>query len=168
MLFLSSRQKREERRLSAGRLAPSGGLSLISVPAGCRRVSAEGMHRWSKLNERQLHLLRKAAVDPEAVAERRAELAQTVYALRDRGLVEVGQAGQMWSVQVTEAGLFYLDHGHHPELPVSGQPPHPTWSDGRPGWRPTQAIQDALTRRERIPRPGQRWLQLVSGHCATR
>ncbi|MFJ7266454.1 hypothetical protein ACIQV3_07240 [Streptomyces sp. NPDC099050] len=41
----------------------------------------------------------------------------SAYALRDRGLLLVVRSGGAVRTEVTEAGKFYLEHGHHPEDP---------------------------------------------------
>ncbi|MCP3760703.1 hypothetical protein [Streptomyces sp. TBY4] len=73
------------------------------------------MRRWSPLNDRQRELLRRLDTGVElglASAER-----LSAYALRDRGLLAIGRrSGAVWA-EVTEAGEFYLEHGHHPEDP---------------------------------------------------
>ncbi len=46
---------------------------------------------------------------------------RSTYALRDRGLVTVSRRGGGWQAEVTEAGRFYLEHGHHPEHPARGR-----------------------------------------------
>lgn len=48
---------------------------------------------------------------------------RSTYALRDRGLVTVSRQGGGWQTQVTEAGQFYLERGHHPEHPTLGGAP---------------------------------------------
>ncbi|MEU9000583.1 hypothetical protein [Streptomyces sp. NPDC048551] len=73
------------------------------------------MHRWSPLNERQLALLDRLASgkEPWDPGESR-----TAYALRDRGLVTIKRSGGEVDAQVTEAGTFYIQHGHHPDDPA--------------------------------------------------
>ena len=46
---------------------------------------------------------------------------RSTYALRDRGLVTVSRRGGGWRAEVTEAGRFYLQHGHHPDHPAHGR-----------------------------------------------
>ncbi|MCX5150087.1 hypothetical protein OHB36_25520 [Streptomyces sp. NBC_00320] len=73
------------------------------------------MHRWSPLNDRQRELLRRLDAGEEpgvAWAER-----LSAYALRDRGLLVVVRRGGAVRAEVTGAGKFYLEHGHHPEDP---------------------------------------------------
>nr|WP_236070925.1 hypothetical protein [Streptomyces polyasparticus] len=42
---------------------------------------------------------------------------RSAYALRDRGLLAVRRRQGVLSAEVTEAGKFYLKHGHHPDHP---------------------------------------------------
>ncbi len=73
------------------------------------------MQRWSPLNDRQVVLLRRLNAGEElgsASAER-----LSAYALRDRGLLAVVRRDAAVQAEVTEAGKFYLEHGHHPEDP---------------------------------------------------
>lgn len=46
-------------------------------------------------------------------------------ALHTRGLVKLDKRRGHWSVEITGAGKFYLEHGHHPDAPAS-KPPAPT------------------------------------------
>ena len=43
---------------------------------------------------------------------------RSAYALRDRGLLVVKRSRDALHVEVTEAGKFYLKHGHHPDHPA--------------------------------------------------
>ncbi|MFC7870789.1 hypothetical protein ACFUS2_06445 [[Kitasatospora] papulosa] len=45
---------------------------------------------------------------------------RSTYALRDRGLVTISRRRGEFRTRVTEAGQFYLEHGHHPEHPTLG------------------------------------------------
>lgn len=75
------------------------------------------MRPWDPLNVRQVDTLRRIGDGADDVTSADAPLALTVYALRDRGLVTTpGQAG--WRrAEITDAGRFYLEHGHHPRRP---------------------------------------------------
>ncbi|MEV0415959.1 hypothetical protein AB0I68_35685 [Streptomyces sp. NPDC050448] len=75
------------------------------------------MHRWSPLNERQLALLGRLASGKESEEPWDPGEFRTAYALRDRGLVTVKRSGGEVDAQVTEAGTFYIQHGHHPDDP---------------------------------------------------
>jgi hypothetical protein len=83
-------------------------------------LCSAGMQRWAALNARQLSVLQRVAKDPDEVSSQRSELATTVYALRNRGLVKTSRREGVWCVEITEAGSFYLRHGHHPDRPEPG------------------------------------------------
>jgi hypothetical protein len=86
------------------------------------------MHRWDKLNERQLSVLQRIGGDGEPVTAAEPGLANTVYALRGRGLVTTPRKDGVWQAEITDEGRFYLENGRHPETPglsgvqVSAQP----------------------------------------------
>ncbi|WP_405978174.1 hypothetical protein [Streptomyces sp. NBC_00158] len=73
------------------------------------------MRRWSPLNDRQRELLQRLDADDELGAVSAERL--SAYALRDRGLLVVVRRGGVVRTEVTDAGKFYLEHGHHPEDP---------------------------------------------------
>ncbi len=85
------------------------------------------MRRWDPLSERQLLLLRRIGdgddlSGPEGVSSR-----NSARSLQGRGLVTVSRRGGAWRAAITDAGRFYLDHGHHPDRPderLSGNPGH--------------------------------------------
>lgn len=75
------------------------------------------VRRWDPLNERQLHVLNEVAggndlSDPDAM-----HLRQSARALQHRGLLSISKKNGVWRAQLTDAGQFYLDHGHHPDHP---------------------------------------------------
>ncbi|WP_147376259.1 cell envelope integrity protein TolA [Micromonospora radicis] len=75
------------------------------------------MQRWDSLNERQLDLLRRInggddLSGPDGVVYRRS-----ARALQDRNLVTVTRKAGVWRACSTDAGRFYLEHGHHPDHP---------------------------------------------------
>ncbi|WP_435610311.1 hypothetical protein [Streptomyces sp. C10-9-1] len=76
------------------------------------------MHRWSPLNKRQLALLGRVANSKEPGASWDPGEWASAYALRDRGLVVIKRSGGEVQTQVTEAGTFYIQHGHHPDDPT--------------------------------------------------
>jgi hypothetical protein len=80
------------------------------------------VQRWSPLNERQLAVLRRVDDGSDPVSAKIPELATTVYALRNRGLVTTPRRDGVWYAQITEAGRFYLEHGHHPDRPPPSDP----------------------------------------------
>ncbi|MFJ2916652.1 hypothetical protein [Streptomyces sp. NPDC087307] len=76
------------------------------------------MHRWSPLNERQLALLYRLANGKESEEPWNPGEFRTAYALRDRGLVTIKRSEGEVAARVTEAGTFYIQHGHHPDDPA--------------------------------------------------
>ncbi|MCP2342991.1 hypothetical protein [Actinomadura rupiterrae] len=86
------------------------------LEVGC----AEVVQRWSPLNERQLTVLRRIDTGEDPVSAKNSELAMTVYALRNRGLVVTPRHEGVWRAEITDAGRFYLEHGHHPDRPEPG------------------------------------------------
>lgn len=75
------------------------------------------MHPWSPLNDRQLALLTRIGGGTDPVTSDSPELAVTARALRDRGLVTMPRKKGKWQAEITDAGRFYLEHGHHPDRP---------------------------------------------------
>ncbi|MFJ2029006.1 hypothetical protein [Streptosporangium sp. NPDC087985] len=65
-------------------------------------------------------VLQRIGKSQEPVSAKTPELARTVYALRDRGLVTTPRKDGFWQAEITEAGRFYLEHGHHPDRPTPG------------------------------------------------
>ena len=66
-------------------------------------------------------MLRRIGEGHEPVSAETPELANTVYALRGRGLVTTPRKDGVWHAEITDAGRFYLQHGHHPDQPAPGQ-----------------------------------------------
>ncbi|MFL4950658.1 hypothetical protein ACJ6WE_25690 [Streptomyces sp. MMS24-I31] len=77
------------------------------------------MHRWEALNDRQITLLGRIAADEDQCAQDPI-MRRSTYALRDRGLVTISRRRGEFQTRVTDAGQFYLEHGHHPEHPTLG------------------------------------------------
>lgn len=75
------------------------------------------MYRWSPLNDRQLTLLTRIGEGTDPVTSESPELAITARALKGRGLITMPKHGGRWQAEITDAGRFYLEHGHHPDLP---------------------------------------------------
>ncbi|NEA55617.1 PE-PGRS family protein [Streptomyces sp. SID13666] len=75
------------------------------------------MHRWSPLNDRQLVLLTRIGEGVDPVTSDAPELALTAKALKERGHIIMPKAGGKWQAEITDAGRFYLQHGHHPDRP---------------------------------------------------
>ncbi|GGP00510.1 hypothetical protein GCM10012280_69430 [Wenjunlia tyrosinilytica] len=46
------------------------------------------------------------------------ELALTARALKERRLITMPKQNGKWQAEITDAGSFYLEHGHHPDRPV--------------------------------------------------
>ncbi|WP_127361427.1 hypothetical protein [Actinacidiphila soli] len=77
------------------------------------------MQRWSRLNERQLALLTRIGAGADPVNSDNADLALTARALKERGLITMPKVhGKKWQAEITDAGTFYLEHGHHPDVPA--------------------------------------------------
>lgn len=86
------------------------------------------MKRWSRLNDRQLAVLQRIGDGSDPVSAKDPELANTVYALRGRGLVITPHREGTWTAEITDAGRFYLEYGHHPDKPQARpveEPPTP-------------------------------------------
>ncbi|GGO42395.1 hypothetical protein GCM10012286_23750 [Streptomyces lasiicapitis] len=75
------------------------------------------MHRWSPLNDRQLALLARIGDGADPVTSDSPEFAITARALKDRGLITMPRKSGKWRAEITGAGRFYLEHGHHPDRP---------------------------------------------------
>ncbi|GAA1375970.1 hypothetical protein [Streptomyces beijiangensis] len=78
----------------------------------------------TKLNERQLAVLRRICHDDTPVTSDDSRLAVTVYALRSRGLVTTTRTGGRWSAAPTEAGHRHLTQDNPaPTPPKPSTPP---------------------------------------------
>ncbi|KOU44458.1 hypothetical protein ADK53_02450 [Streptomyces sp. WM6373] len=93
------------------------------------------MHRWSPLNERQLALLGRLANSEEPGPSWDPGEWRSAYALRDRGLAMIKRSGGEVQVQVTEAGTFYIQHGHHPDDPAHARDEKIAKEEGKGGGR---------------------------------
>lgn len=82
------------------------------------------MQRWTKLNDRQLDVLRRIDTGTDRVTRRDHDLAQTVYALRRRGLVTTPIEDGIWRAEITDAGRYYLEHGQFSD--TAGTPRSPS------------------------------------------
>ena len=80
----------------------------------CRLVWAGYVRKSDPLNARQLDVLRRISSGENVGSGSTAKT--SARALHDRGLVAVSTRGG-WHAEVTDAGHFYLDHGHHPDRP---------------------------------------------------
>ncbi|WP_060886698.1 hypothetical protein [Streptomyces caniscabiei] len=79
------------------------------------------MHPWSPLNDRQLGLLTRIGDGTDPVTSDSPELALTARALKERRLITMPRQGGKWRAEITDAGRFYLEHGHHPDRPEPAQ-----------------------------------------------
>ncbi|MDX2936374.1 PE-PGRS family protein [Streptomyces ipomoeae] len=79
------------------------------------------MHPWSPLNDRQLALLTRIGDGTDPVTSDNPELALTARALKERRLIAMPKQGGKWRAEITDAGRFYLEHGHHPDRPEPAQ-----------------------------------------------
>jgi hypothetical protein len=79
------------------------------------------MHRWSPLNDRQLALLTRIGDGAAPVTSDSPELALTARALKERRLITMPKQNGKWQAEITDAGRFYLEHGHHPDRPEPAQ-----------------------------------------------
>ncbi|MFD8980063.1 PE-PGRS family protein [Streptomyces sp. NPDC059564] len=75
------------------------------------------MHRWTPLNDHQLALLTRIGAGSDPVTSDSPGLALTARALKERGLITMPKEGGRWQAEVSDAGRFYLQHGHHPDRP---------------------------------------------------
>lgn len=91
------------------------------IPTACAEGPADGttiaMHPWSPLNDRQLALLTRIGGGPDPVTSDSPELALTARALKERRLITMPKQSGKWQAEITDAGRFYLEHGHHPDRP---------------------------------------------------
>lgn len=75
------------------------------------------MHPWSPLNDRQLALLTRIGGGTSPVTSDSPELALSARALKERRLITMPKQSGKWQAEITDAGRFYLEHGHHPDRP---------------------------------------------------
>ncbi|MFE4828014.1 PE-PGRS family protein [Streptomyces sp. NPDC056672] len=69
------------------------------------------------MNDRQLALLTRIGDGTDPVTSDSPELALTARALKERRLITMPKQGGTWQAEITDAGRFYLEHGHHPDRP---------------------------------------------------
>ncbi|UQS26063.1 hypothetical protein L1857_26240 [Amycolatopsis thermalba] len=87
------------------------------MPRSIVRGELKLMRRWDPLNDRQLDLLKRVDAGEDLSGPDHANLRHSANAVRDRGLITVSRRGGVWRAELTKAGRFYLDHGHHPDDP---------------------------------------------------
>ena len=109
------------------------------LPRLGRPGDRRGVQRWDPLSERQRDLLGRIAggddlSGPDGVSQR-----ISARGLQSRRLVDVSRKGGVWRAQITDAGTYYLHHGHHPDHPdrvAVTQPPrtrsHPAGTNPQP------------------------------------
>jgi len=92
-----------------------------SHPTACAEETTDdttvSMHRWSPLNDRQLALLTRIGDGTNPVTSDSPEFALTARALKERHLITMPKQDGKWQAEITDAGRFYLEHGHHPDRP---------------------------------------------------
>ncbi|MEV0553840.1 PE-PGRS family protein [Streptomyces sp. NPDC050597] len=100
-------------------------LPRMSHPTACVAEATDGttiaMHPWSPLNDRQLALLTRIEDATDPVTSDNPELALTARALKERRLITMPKQNGKWQAEITDAGRFYLEHGHHPDRPEPAQ-----------------------------------------------
>ncbi|MEV5303492.1 hypothetical protein [Amycolatopsis methanolica] len=75
------------------------------------------MRRWDTLNGNQLDLLKRVDAGEDLSGPEHARIRHSANAVRDRGLLTISRRDGVWRAEMTRAGRFYLDHGHHPDDP---------------------------------------------------
>ncbi|MFJ2090816.1 hypothetical protein ACIOEW_16340 [Streptomyces sp. NPDC087901] len=100
------------------------------------------------MNERQLTLLGQLAGSEEPNAAWDPGEWRSAYALRDRGLITIKRSGGEVHAQVTEAGTFYTQNGHHPDDPAHAEGRKITKEESR-GGRPSATYGDRPVARAR-------------------
>lgn len=115
------------------------------------------MHRWTPLNERQLSLLTRIAGGAEPVTSDSPQLALTARALKERGLIAMPKAAGKWRAEITDAGRFYLQHGHHPDKPAQvPREKQPAATDADAHRRPAPAQRPATAGDVKAKKPSSR------------
>lgn len=75
------------------------------------------------LNDAQLLVLRWVAAGADLDNPPSDTFKTNAVALRNRGLVDLDKRRGRWSISITEAGIFYIEHGHHPKDERSSKKP---------------------------------------------
>lgn len=76
------------------------------------------MRKWDPLNSAQHELLKRVGAGADLSAADDVPYRTSAYALSNRGLVTVSKRGGLFRTLITDAGRFYLEHGHHPDRPA--------------------------------------------------
>lgn len=111
------------------------------------------MHPWSPINDRQLALLTRIGDGTAPVTSDSPELALTARALKERRLITMPKQSGKWQAEITDAGRFYLEHGHHPDRPEPaprGRRPRVSEPEVRPA-PPTQEQATASPKTKQAP-----------------
>ena len=128
-----------------------------AIPTACAEEPADGttiaMHPWSPINDRQLALLTRIGDGTDPVTSDSPELALTARALKERRLITMPKQSGKWQAEITDAGRFYLEHGHHPDRPEPaprGRRPRVSEPEVRPA-PPTQEQATASPKTKQAP-----------------
>lgn len=97
------------------------------------------MERWKPLADRQRLLLRRIRDGDDLSGPDGVNQRVSARSLQRRGLVDVSRRDRVWRATITEAGVFYLKHGHHPDAPVDHQPVEPSTRHSTPARGPYPA-----------------------------
>jgi hypothetical protein len=87
---------------------------------------------YGRLNDRQLRVLRWVADGYPADGMTDEFFKRSAASLQDRRLVVVSRRRGSWQAEVTDAGRFYLEHGHHPRADAAPPAPRRTSSAAPP------------------------------------
>jgi hypothetical protein len=109
------------------------------------------VHRWDALNERQLALLTLVSTGADLGVPQHVSLRQSARAVADRGLIAISRRGGAWHAKMTDAGRFYLQHGHHPDHPGYSEDNSAPTVTGPRRDRPRQFTPRRSTRSEAQP-----------------
>ena len=104
-------------------------LSAVRVPTIAPPLASrhgEKVQRWNKLNQRQQAVLERVAAGDDLSTADGIPLRTCARALQRRRLVDVTRRRGIWRAAITDAGRFYLAHGHHPDHPAHRPPPPAT------------------------------------------
>jgi hypothetical protein len=109
------------------------------------------VRRWDCLTERQLAVLTRIAAGEDLSSPKCGHLRRSANALRDRDLITIRRRGG-WRAEITDAGNFYLAHGHHPADPRQAAPATRSALTARRK-RASRTSQNARTHRPPAPPP---------------
>ncbi|WTW98264.1 hypothetical protein OG216_35175 [Streptomycetaceae bacterium NBC_01309] len=103
------------------------------------------MRKWDPLNSAQHELLKRVGAGADLSTADDVPYRTSAYALSNRGLVTASKRGGVFRALITDAGRFYLEHGHHPDRPdpvprkrrTAGQRPATTTAANQDAAAPT-------------------------------